>query len=203
MIIIQGILLFLFIPVVLFLFLSFPLGTVPSIVIGALIMFGHRFIARPYMLKNINKRCLWSGRLIKGDNLALNVKTKNGDLVFRVLAQKEKTNSIRFFNFIYKNRIFLKAAILGTLLWYLVSLLAGELNSAWAYLSREVLAQIFKVIIAFTVVISSFLYRFGSVSEPVNAVFPAHNFFLLGIRWILWIFRIVGTWWLTQWLLGL
>jgi hypothetical protein len=28
------------------------------------------------------------------------------------------------------------------------------------------------------------------------AAFPVHNFYLLGIRAILWIFRLVGAWWI-------
>jgi hypothetical protein len=28
--------------------------------------------------------------------------------------------------------------------------------------------------------------------------FPLHNFFLLGIRNTLWVFRLVGAWWLVD-----
>jgi len=28
--------------------------------------------------------------------------------------------------------------------------------------------------------------------------FPVHNFFLLGIRNLLWVFRLIGLWWLWR-----
>ena len=33
---------------------------------------------------------------------------------------------------------------------------------------------------------------------PIEVPFPAHNFFLLGVRNLLWIFRLVGLWWIWQ-----
>jgi hypothetical protein len=197
----QGIGLFLFIPLVLFLFLAFPLGVLPSICAGVVIMFGHRFIARPYMLRNIDKRCLWSGRQLKKNPRSFILRSRKGDLTFYANTLTYKENSVRFFNFVDSAKIFLKPAILGTLAWYLCSVTIGEINPNWRYLARDTFVQIFKLVIALTVLSGSFLYRMGKTVEPVNAVFPVHNFFLLGIRWILWVFRIVGTWWIVQWFL--
>lgn len=201
MLVFQGILLFLFIPLVLFLFLAFPLGVVPSICAGVVIMFGHRFVARPYMIKNISKRCLWSGRRLKKNSPTFILKGKKGNLNIHALTPGNKENIVRFLNFVDSAKIFLMPAILGTLTWYLSSVVIGEINSGWRYLQRDTLVQIFKVVIAFTVLSSSFLYKLGKNVEPVHSVFPVHNFFLLGIRWILWVFRIVGAWWIVQWVL--
>jgi hypothetical protein len=33
---------------------------------------------------------------------------------------------------------------------------------------------------------------------PLPVPFPAHNFFLLGLRSLLWIFRLVGAWWIVR-----
>ena len=33
--------------------------------------------------------------------------------------------------------------------------------------------------------------------------FPVHNLFLLGVRNTLWVFRLVGLWWLVSWILWL
>jgi hypothetical protein len=195
----QGILLFLFIPLVLFLFLAFPLGVLPSICAGVVIMFGHRFIARPYMLRNINKRCIWSGMGLKKNPVSFILRNKKGDLTLYAKTASNKENAIRFFNFVDSARIFLKPAILGTLTWYLCSVIIGEINPDWQYLTRDSYVQIFKIVIAVSVLSGSFLYKIGKTVEPVNAVFPVHNFFLLGIKWILWVFRIVGAWWIVQW----
>ena len=60
---VQGLLLFLFIPLVLFLFLRQPLGPGWSVAVGVAIMLGHRFVAAPWMAKFADVRCLWCGRV--------------------------------------------------------------------------------------------------------------------------------------------
>jgi hypothetical protein len=52
------------------------------------------------------------------------------------------------------------------------------------------------VIVATTVVLVSFLFRTAPPAAHARSAFPAHNLFLLGIRNTLWVFRIVGGWWL-------
>ena len=41
----------------------------------------------------------------------------------------------------------------------------------------------------------------GGPSERPAVPFPVHNFFLLGVRNLLWIFRLVGIWWIVRGLL--
>src|SRR5512136_781289 len=60
----QGLLLFSFIPLVLFLFLQQPIGAGPSVLVGVVIMFGHRFLASPWMARHGSERCLWCGRSV-------------------------------------------------------------------------------------------------------------------------------------------
>ena len=44
----------------------------------------------------------------------------------------------------------------------------------------------------------------GVLREPVAPVaFPPHNFFLLGVAPLLWIFRLVGIWWIVAGARGL
>jgi hypothetical protein len=38
---------------------------------------------------------------------------------------------------------------------------------------------------------------------PAHVPFPAHNLFLLGVRNLLWIFRLVGAWWIVRGALAL
>jgi hypothetical protein len=55
------------------------------------------------------------------------------------------------------------------------------------------------VIVAATVVTASLGYLL--VREPdarLRCPFPLHNLLLLGIRHTLWIFRVVGAWWLLN-----
>ncbi len=57
-----GIVLFLFIPVVLFLFVAHPRPVAASLGAGLLLMVGHRFLARPYMLATRPHKCVWCNR---------------------------------------------------------------------------------------------------------------------------------------------
>jgi hypothetical protein len=56
----------------------------------------------------------------------------------------------------------------------------------------------FRVFVAATVVFVSFAYRASAPAEHPRSPFPVHNLFLLGIRNTLWVFRIVGGWWLLD-----
>jgi len=52
--------------------------------------------------------------------------------------------------------------------------------------------------VALTVVGASLGYlAVREAAEPVTSPFPLHNLFLLGIRNTLWVFRVVGAWWLA------
>jgi hypothetical protein len=55
------------------------------------------------------------------------------------------------------------------------------------------------VSVAFTVFFASLAYRTVRIpSDTLVFPFPLHNFFLLGIRNTLWVFRVVGLWWLAD-----
>ena len=56
-----GLLLFLPVPLVLFLFTRAPLGVLPSLAAGVLLVLTHRLYARPWALARARARCLWCG----------------------------------------------------------------------------------------------------------------------------------------------
>ena len=47
------------------------------------------------------------------------------------------------------------------------------------------------------VVLASLAYRTAPASLEPRSAFPAHNLLLLGIGNTLWVFRLVGVWWLA------
>src|SRR5262245_12194023 len=57
-----GVLLFLFIPLVLFLFLRYPFGIRWSFGLAIAIMLLHRLVAVPFMDQYRSQRCFWCGR---------------------------------------------------------------------------------------------------------------------------------------------
>src|SRR5262245_46014887 len=59
-----GIALFLFIPLVLFLFVRHPAPLGVSVGAGVVLMVGHRLLARPYMVRVAPVKCVWCNRIL-------------------------------------------------------------------------------------------------------------------------------------------
>ena len=67
------------------------------------------------------------------------------------------------------------------------------------FMSIDTARAAFKIPIAVAVVSLSFAWPLGWKLARAPAIdFPAHNFSLLGVTWTLWVFRIVGLFWLAQ-----
>lgn len=191
-----GILLFLFIPFVLFLFLKHPFGVLTSFAIAIVIMIGHRFVAIPFMNRLKNLRCLWCGRTSR-----MRVKQTVGPIEFEFCEQNCISKAKRFFDFCSRYAPLLRAGIFIPLGWYVITMILTALNvihfpEAWNHF-------VFQFFIAVTVVSISFLYRTGRETDTPSFPFPIHNLFLLGIQNTLIVFRLVGIWWIVVSLLFL
>jgi hypothetical protein len=198
-----GVLLFLFIPLVLFLYVRHPEPVGLSLAAGLLLMVGHRFLARPFMEKVLPVRCVWCGRVLppagvaepRGEAATLGLRKGDRALTARCCT-RHKEPAARFFSFLHGWRWPLRLGIFVPLTFLLVALAAhaaGQpapvpLATAW-----------FKLIVGFTVNLAAFGYIAARPEvEPIPVPFPVHNFFLLGVRALLWIFRLVGIWWIWQ-----
>jgi hypothetical protein len=204
---IQGVLLFLFIPLVLFLYLRQPLGPAWSIAVGLAIMFGHRFLAAPWMARHGRMRCLWCGRALNTRPPAkpgkvFHVLSGGGEVSVAACGPVHLGGTTRFLTFVARYR----APIAAGIFIPLVVLLGASLALAVGHpvLPREWTAWQFKTIVAFTVVFTSFAYLSMPYSAgTLRSPFPLHNLFLLGIGNTLWVFRLVGAWWLVAGVLQL
>jgi len=184
-----GILLFLFIPLVLYLFLRFPFGIPISFLIAIVIMFGHRLIARPFFLSHRSERCFWCGKSGRSRS-ELNVDSINIQACRESCAEKTK----RFLAFCRNNRIWIGAGIFLPLIWYVVTMLL--VSFGMFTFPVEWNRFIFQFVISCTVVTISFAYRRSMPAENIGFPFPLHNLFLLGAKNILLVFRYVGIWWI-------
>ncbi|HEX2224695.1 MAG TPA: hypothetical protein VHN15_10865 [Thermoanaerobaculia bacterium] len=191
-----GILLFLFIPVVLFLFVRHPEPIWLSLIAGVVLMVGHRRLARPYMLRVLPVKCVWCNRIPpKGGDGAeiLELRTGGGELRVRC-CPGHREPAARYFTCLHRWRMVLRAGIFLPLL-----LLLGTL-AAVAF-GREAplptVTALFQGVVGLTVNLAAFGYLAVRPRLPVEVPFPAHNFFLLGLRNLLWVFRIVGIWWIV------
>lgn len=190
----KGGLLFLFIPFVLYLFLQFPFGILPSFALAIFLMLSHRFVAVPFMERNRDARCLWCGRASRPRD-PLVVRTGSRDLTFRCCKEGCCSKAKRFCHFCQRHRHWIRAGIFLPLIWYIVTMLLFGLRQFMFPLEWN--RFIFQFFIACTVVAISFLYRLDHEAERPALPFPIHNLFLLGIRNTLLIFRLVGIWWIS------
>jgi hypothetical protein len=199
----QGFGLFLFIPLVLTLFLRQPLGPGWSVAIGVAIMAGHRYVAAPWAAKFADVRCLWCGRAQASTGVPV---MAGGRLwMMNACSGPHAGHVARFLRFVDRFRAPIAAGIFLPLAWLIVASLAAA--AGWPLLPHATNALIFRVVVAATVVSAS-LFPFvvrgaapaeaGSEGGPLRCPFPIHNLFLLGIGNTLWIFRIVGAWWLAD-----
>ena len=188
----QGLLLFIFIPIVLFLFLQHPFGVLYSVLAGVLIMICHRFVARPFFLKSASRRCFWCAR---SSNPRVRCEVKAGDVVTVELCNPFcKESGKRFFEFCDRYRHWIRLGIFAPLLWYLTVLLLNEFGVV--KFDPDWNKFIFRFFIAVTVVTISFAYTRGRANQKSVFPFPIHNLFLIGARNTLLVFRYVGIWWI-------
>lgn len=201
-----GIALFLFIPVVLFLFVAHPRPVAASLVAGLALMAGHRLLARPYMLATRPHKCVWCNRFFTpggaGAKAAARAPQRAVELAqggslppLELLAcAQHVVRTRRFFAFVDRCRQPLRLGIglpLGLLLGSLVAYSAGI--GDWT----ERATALFRLSVGLSVHLAALGPWLGAPREQSAAAFPVHNFYLLGVGAILWIFRLVGIWWIV------
>jgi hypothetical protein len=199
-----GIVLFLFIPLVLFLFLRFPFGVIPSFVAAILIMIAHRFAAIRFMNRYKKNRCMWCGRTSRARNSRIVRSGKEHEFQFCKESENDEncfSKAGRFFNFCSTKKTILRFGIFLPLLWYVVTMLLTATGVIHFPLDWN--RFVFQFFIACTVVAISFLYKAGNDDVSIAFPFPIHNLFLLGIKNTLLVFRYVGIWWIAAGLIFL
>ena len=190
----RGLLLFLFIPVVLWLFVAHPEPIGASLAAGVVFMVGHRFLARPYMLVAAPRKCLWCNRVPAVEAQGLEVPA-GGGVVEAAVCARHREEAARFLAFLAQWALPLRIGIGLPLVGLLVTLAVAATGREVEL--REATAG-FQLLVGLTVCGAAFGYRGAPAEPPGKLPFPAHNFFLLGIRNLLWIFRVVGLWWIWR-----
>lgn len=192
----QGIVLFAFVPLVLFLFLRQPIGPGGSLILGLVLMFGHRFLAAPWMARHASDRCLWCARAA---DTASPLEVRAGGRLWAMAAcgDEHRLRIGRFLTFLDRFRVPVSLGIFIPLLLLLGGSLATSLGHP--LLPHELNALQFRVAVATTVVAASVGYlAVPSPAARLACPFPLHNLFLLGIGNTLCVFRLVGAWWLVD-----
>lgn len=193
-----GILLFLFIPFTLYLFVQEPVSPGGSLLLAVAVMFSHRLVARPWMLSRLSRRCLFCGRSVTpAASEPVPSGDRGGPLVFRACGPACRDGALLFVAFAERWRLLFLAGIGIPLAFHVLTGAAAALGLP--LVSRDARLLVFRGVIAATVVSAALLYRTGPLPTGFPRFpFPIHNVFLLGIRWTLAVFLVVGTAWLVQ-----
>jgi len=200
---IGGLLLFLPVPIVLFLFTRQPLGALPSLGLGVVLVLTHRLYARPWALARASRRCLWCGSPAAGAGVPLVVEEPPGRTEWRACAGAHHASLARTLGWAAARRVFLAVGILGTLALFLALAVAAGRAVPWLKADDAVAA--FRLGVAVTVLPFGWLAPArGPTEGPSGRLpFPLHIQALVGTVWVLWLFRLVGLWWLAAGLLYL
>ncbi len=194
---ITGVLLFLFIPVVLFLYVRHPAPVGLSLAAGVILMVGHRRLARPYMQRALPWKCVWCNRVLpEGEGEVLELRAAAETLPARCCAGHREP-AARTFGFLQAWRWPLRLGIFVPLLALLLALAAAAFGREIVPLPA--VTAFFQLVIGLTVNLAALGALFvGNARASVEVPFPVHNFFLLGVRALLWILRLVGIWWIWK-----
>lgn len=189
-----GVVLFLPIPFVLYLFVVQPRPLDRSLAIGVMVMIAHRFVARPYMRRIAERRSLWTG-LPTAEPGRVELRLGSSSLVAAV-STHHRERLLRFFAFLQRWRWAIRAGIFLPLLSLLVCL-ALAANGTPTPLGT--ITGFFQLAVGTTVAAAAFLWPLERLPrEPIVPAVPVHTFFLLGVVPLLWIFRLVGLWWIWK-----
>jgi hypothetical protein len=189
-----GVGLFLFIPLVLFLFVRHPEPVGVSVAAGVALMVGHRFLARPYMERARTVKCLWCNRVPPREPVTLELLSR-GKTVEARCCPDHREPAAKYFSFLHAWRWPLRLGIFVPLLFLLTAL---AVSAAGQPAPVPLATTWFKLVVGITVNVAAFGYLAIREHAPIEVPFPIHNFFLLGLRNLLWIFRLVGIWWIWQ-----
>ncbi len=192
-----GLLLFLPVPIVLWLFTRAPLGPLASLGLGIALVATHRLYARPFALARAPRRCLWCGRAVDAGP-ELSVVEPLGATRWRACGGDHASRLRRVFGFADAHSAFLKIGILGSLALFLVLALGAALGRLWPAAGADAVA-LFRFGVAVAVLPLGWLSatRGPLAAQPAPVPFPLHIQALIGTWAVLWLFRLVGLAWLV------
>jgi len=198
-----GVLLFLPVPLVLWLFTRQPLGPWASLGLGVLLVLTHRLYARPFALSRAGRRCLWCGSPA-GEGPGVDVDEPFGRTSWRACGAAHASALARTLGWAAERSRLLAFGILGTLALFLCLSVAAALGRP-AWLEAADAVAVLRLGVALTVLPFGWLAPLsGPAGGPRGRLpFPLHIQALLGTLWVLWLFRLVGLWWLIAALLHL
>jgi hypothetical protein len=193
---INGILAFLPVPIVLWLFTRQPVGAWASLAVGVALMATHRLYARPFALARADRRCLWCGAPA-GEGPRVEVEEPLGRTAWRACRSDHAIRLSRTLGWAVEHRAFLSVGILGALSLFLAGAGLAATGRVPGLRAADPIA-LFRALVAVVVLPFGWLALRGDPAKAGGRLaFPVHIQALIGTNWVLWLFRLVGIWWLA------
>jgi len=193
-----GILLFLPVPLVLWLFTRAPFGVGRSLVTGVAVMVAHRFVARPVALSSAARRCMWCGGRTDR-TMPVRVADPAGTVDWNVCGATHHDRLVATLGWVSRRRRLVAAGIGGAVLTFLPFAWLAEAGVLGPLGYGDAVAW-FKGLVAITVLPIGWIAPGSSSREPsgLRLPFPAHIQALVGTLVVVWLFRFVGAVWLVE-----
>jgi hypothetical protein len=194
---IGGLLLFAPVPLVLFLFTRQPLGPWLSLGTGVALTLTHRLYARPFALARASRRCLWCGGGAGAGASALALEEPFGRTEWRACSPPHEESLRRTLGWAAAHARFLAVGILFTLALFLLLAAAAATGRVEGLAGSDAVA-VLRLGVAVTVLPFGWLAPARGPRDRTGRLpFPVHVQALVGTVWVLWLFRLVGLWWLV------
>lgn len=193
-----GLLLFLPVPLVLWLFTGTPLGVVPSVVVGIAVMATHRLYARPWAVARAERRCLWCAGGARPGH-ALSVAEPGAGVEWASCSAAHRHRAAGLLGWADANAVPLRAGILGTLTLFLPLVLLAASGRLGPFTPADAVA-FFRGGVALAVLPLGWIgaRRVAPGATSAASPFPVHVPALVGLSAVTWLFRLVGIVWLAQ-----
>jgi len=197
----QGLVLFLVLPLAIHLQLAQPIEPLAALLIGTGLLLIQPISAAPFVRRNLWRRCVWSGAEI-APGCEYRVLSGGGEWVFRTAGSAQRDQAARFFTFGQRFAWPLRIVFYGPLAYFVVMevlRLSGFDGGTSAAVNRLVFQG---GIGAASLVVFATHGRIEPVPhharEAVRFPFPVQSVALLGVSWTLLTFAAVGAWWLAS-----
>lgn len=193
-----GVLLFLPVPLVLWLFTQAPLGVAPSLLLGLAVTATHRLYARPFAVRRALRRCLWCGASTAAP-LRVAVAEPAGDSAWAACCEAHRDAALRTLATAQRWRVALRVGIGGGVGGFLLLAALAAAGSLPSLTSPDAVAFL-RLAVALTVVPFSLVAPLAPLPTggAARVPFPVHIQALIGTWAVLWLFRLIGLLWLAQ-----
>jgi len=197
----QGLLLFLFVPIAFWLLLAQPGDVRVSVAAGAVILATLRFLAAPFEAKTRSIRCIWSGAEI-APGCGYRVHRGGSEETYNSYNDGMRDRAAKLFTFAQKFAWPLRILLIGPIAWYVGAELAGA-SGVEGIPAHEINVAVLQGGLALFGLVTAIGHLFVEAiphhaRDAVRFPFGIHNVYLLGIRATLCIMFAVSVWWAVE-----